>query len=106
VIDSRDLRRIAAENGVASVDAEGRVVETPIDGATLPSLLVAPVSEAVKHVRGDRLMDDLDRSQLWAVRGIAVDHVVATSLPDGSFTLAELIELVDAAGHVWGTTLL
>jgi hypothetical protein len=91
---------------VASVDPEGRVVAAPIEGFTVPSLLVAPVSDAVKQVESDRLIEDLDRNQLWAVRGIAVDDVVAVSLPDGSFTLAELIELVDAAGHVWGTTLL
>jgi hypothetical protein len=97
---------MTAENGVASVDADGRVVEAPIEDLALPSLLVAPVSDAVKHVEGDRLTEDLDRRQLWAVRGIAIDQTVAESLPDGSFTLAELIELVDAAGHVWGTTLL
>jgi hypothetical protein len=94
------------EGGVASVDGDGRVVEAPIDGVELPCLLVAPVSDAVKHVEGDRLTEELDRSQLWAVRGIVIDQAVAESLPDGSFTLAEVIELVDAAGHVWGTTLL
>jgi hypothetical protein len=94
------------ESGVAAVDADGRVVEAPVDGMAVPCLLVAPVSDAVKHMEGDRLTEDLDRSQLWAVRGIVIDRAVAESLPDGSFTLAELIELVDAAGHIWGTTLL
>lgn len=88
------------------VDADGRVLEAPIDDLQLPSLLVVPVSDAVKQLEGDRVTVDLDRSQFWAVRGVAVDQVVAESLPDGSFTLTELIQLVDAAGYVWGTTLL
>jgi hypothetical protein len=40
------------------------------------------------------------------VRAIAVDHSVAESLPDGAFTLTELIHEVEAAGHNWHTTLL
>jgi hypothetical protein len=106
MIDSRELRRRTADGAVVTVDLEGRYIESPDDEAHIPSLLVAPVTDAVKLVDGDRLIADLDRSLLWSVRAIAVDHSVAESLPDGAFTLTELIHEVEAAGHNWHTTLL
>ena len=92
------------EAGVVSIDADGRVIDAAPDDVSLPSLLVAPVSDAVKKMEGDRLTEDLDRSQLWSVRGIAVDRLVMESVPDGSFTMAELIQQVESAGQVWSTT--
>jgi hypothetical protein len=106
VIDSRELRRRAADGGVVSVDAEGRYIEDVPGDVILPALLVVPVTDAVKHVDGDRLAADLDRSLMWSVRAVAVDVVVAGSVPDGAFTLGQLIQEVEAAGHVWHTTLL
>jgi hypothetical protein len=106
VIDSRELRRRAAGGRVVSVNAEGGyLADLPADLPT-PALLVEPVTDAVKQVDGDLLVADLDRSLLWSVRGMAVDLTVTDSLPDGSFTLAELIQEVEAAGHTWNTTLL
>jgi hypothetical protein len=106
VIDSRELRRRASEDRVATVDAGGRFIEDPPDDSDIPALLVTPVTDAVKLVDGDRLTADLDRSLLWSVRGIAIDFEVADSLPDGAFTLAQLIREVETAGHTWHTTLL
>jgi hypothetical protein len=65
---------------------------------------VVAVSDAVKVVGGDMLTEDVDRTQVWGVRGIAIDHSVAVSLPEGTFTMAEVIQLVEQAGHVWSTT--
>jgi hypothetical protein len=105
VIDSRGLRRRAAGGHVVAVDTAGRDLEVPQDVVT-PSLLVADVSEAVKRVEGDKVTEDLDRGQLWLVRGLAVDRLVMESVSEGTLTMAELIREVEAAGHVWGTTLL
>ena len=85
-----------------TADPEGRPFDGLPDDLPAPSLLVAPVSEAVKRVEGDRLAEDLDRSRLWLVRGIAVDRVVMESVPDGSYTMTDLIRQVEAAGHAWG----
>ena len=106
MIDSRDLRRMAGHGGPVCVDSDGLVIDAHADDMPLPTLLVVPVSEAVKHVEGDRVTDELDRSQLWSVKGIAVDRAIVEILPMGSFTMADLIQRVAAAGHVWGTTLL
>jgi hypothetical protein len=106
VIDSRELRQRAAEDRVVTVDAGGRLAEDPPEDVDIPALLVAPVTDAVKLVDGDRLTADLDRSLLWSVRGVAIDFEVADSLPEGAFTLVELIHAVEAAGHTWHTALL
>jgi hypothetical protein len=92
--------------GTACVDSDGLGIDASSDDLPIPALLVAPVSDAVKHVEGDRVIYDLDRSQLWAVQGIAIDRAIVETLPEGSFTMAEVIQLVAAAGHVWGATLL
>ncbi|HEU4917220.1 MAG TPA: hypothetical protein VFV13_11730 [Acidimicrobiia bacterium] len=104
MIDSRELRRRAGDGRVVFVDADGSEIDGPLGDVTVPALLVVPVSEAVKRAEKDRLTEDIDRSLIWAVRGIAVDHAVVETLPDGSFTISELIDAVTAAGHVWRTT--
>ena len=104
MIDSRKLRRRVADGRVVAVDSDGRDLDRIPHGLGAPTLLVAPVSEAVKRVEHERLVEDLDRSALWQVRGIVVDCAVVESMPDGSFTMGELIEQVRDAGHVWVTT--
>jgi hypothetical protein len=106
VIDSSELRRMTADGTVVTVGPGGRFIEKLHDDTDIPAMLVTPVTDAVKVVDGDRLIEDLDRSLLWSLRGIAVDYSVAESLPDGVFTLSELIHEVEAAGHAWHTTLL
>jgi hypothetical protein len=106
MIDSRELRRITADGSTVTVGPGGRFIENLPDDADIPALLVTPVTDAVKLVDGEELIEDLDRSLLWSLRGIAVDLSVAESLPDGVFTLSELIHEVEAAGHTWHTTLL
>jgi hypothetical protein len=88
------------------VDSDGLAIDLLADDLPLPTLLVAPVSDAVKQVHGDRVTDDLDRSQLWAIKGIAVDRAIVEILPLGSFTMDDVIQRVAAAGYAWGTTLL
>jgi hypothetical protein len=91
---------------VVFVDRDCRATEAPATDWPLPTLLVAEVSDAVKQVEGSRVTFDLDRSLLWAVQGIAVDRTTVETLPEGSFTMAEVIQRVAAAGHAWDTTLL
>jgi hypothetical protein len=106
MIDSRELRLRAADAPLISMDADGRAMGPLPDDVRVPSLLVAPVSEAVKRVVSGMVAEDLDRSLIWVVRGIAVGRAVVEALPDGSFTMAQLIDEVTAAGHTWDTTLL
>ena len=95
---------MAGDGRVVFVDAAGVEIDGPPGEVTIPALLVPPVSDAVKRAEKDRLAADIDRSLIWAVRGIAVDHAVVESLPDGSFTISELIDAVTAAGHTWHPT--
>ena len=72
----------------------------------MPGLLVGIVTEAVKQVNGGRLIADLDRDSLWAVRGFVLDMTIIQALGDGEFTASDLIGVVSAAGFRWRPTTL
>ena len=106
MIDVGALQRMTADGRVCFVDVGGQPIDPSAEDLEVPVLLVTPVSDAVKRLDGDRLAEDLDRSQMWLVGGIAVDGSTIDSLPDGPMEIGELIELVAGAGHNWSTTLL
>ena len=108
MLDSQTLRRMAATDPLVVVDHNGEPIER--DGLPgelpIPGLLVSPVTEAVKQVEQGRLIADLDRDSLWAVRGFILDITVLDALGEGTYSVAELIGAVTAAGHDWQPTIL
>jgi hypothetical protein len=108
VIDSQTLFRLATTDPVVVVDDAG----LPFDRELLPKelpvpgLLVEAVSEAVKQVKGGRLIADLDRDTLWAVHGFVLDMTILDALGDGQFSAFDLIGAVSAAGFRWVPTTL
>jgi hypothetical protein len=108
VIASQTLSRLATTDPIVVVDHNG----LPLDGELLPEdlpvpgLLVGIVTEAVKQVQGGRLIADLDRESLWAVRGFVLDMTIIDALGDREFSAYDLINAVSAAGFRWRPTTL
>jgi len=108
VLDSQTLRRMTATDPLVVVDHNGEPMDRDglPDELPVPGLLVSPVTEAVKQTEGGRLIADLDRDSLWAVRGFILDITVLDALGQGSYSVEELIGAVTAAGLDWQPTIL
>lgn len=82
------------------------------DGATLhidpppdapATLLVVPVTDALKIVSGDRVAGSFDRGRAWTVVGFALRREVVERLGGKEMAPQALIEKVKDLGHVWQT---
>ena len=66
------------------------------------TLFVAPVTDALKTVSDDGLVDrSLDRDSVWAIDALALNRVVLHRLEDDTATFLELIEKVAELGFSW-----
>lgn len=108
VIASQTLLRLATTTPIVVVDHHGLPLDRELlpEELPVPGLLVGIVNEAVKQVNGGRLIADLDRDSLWAVRGFVLDMTIIQALGDGEFSASELIGAVSAAGFRWRPTTL
>lgn len=108
VIASQTLFRLATTDPIVVVDHNGLPLDRELlpEELPVPGLLVALVTEAVKRVQGGRLIADLDRDSLWAVRGFVLDMTILDALGDGEFSAFDLIGAVSAAGFRWRPTTL
>ncbi len=108
MIDLQTMRRMATARPVVVVDHNGEPMDRPglPDELPVPGLLVSTVNEAVKQVDTGSLIADLDRDSLWAVAGFALDVTVLDALGEGTYSAADLIGAVTAAGFDWMPTIL
>jgi hypothetical protein len=104
MISSETLRLVArGGSGPVLIDNSGqpyRVDGLP-DNASVPSLVVGKVTEAVKQVETGTIVQYLDREALWAVEGFLLDRDVVDSLPDDVDSPERLIDAVREAGFEW-----
>lgn len=94
-----------AEEGHAwvVVDHSGQVLEISLPKGLAPAtLLVAPITEALKRVSEEGLViESIDREQVWAAAAFALSPYVLRRL-EGEFTTAQdLYQAVQKAGLVW-----
>lgn len=66
-------------------------------------LVVAPVTDAVKRVEGDRV-ESLDRDRMWVVEAFALDPVVIDKLDAKELSVEELLAEVPRLGYSWEVT--
>lgn len=98
---SRERLQAAVRNGRVAFDLEGNPVDLADPGIDGPAILVvAPVTDAVKRLRGDSV-ESLDRDRMWVVEAIVLDHEVVEVLGPEDMTAEELWRAVTAAGHTW-----
>lgn len=82
-------------------DHHGAPVDVEIPATIGPAaLLVTPVTDAVKRVRGGEV-ESLDRDQMWAVEAIVLNRVVLRRFEDGEMTTDELLAAVRDLGFSW-----
>lgn len=66
-------------------------------------LVVAPVTDAVKRVEGERV-ESLDRDRMWVVEAFALDLVVVDKLDAEELSVEELLAEVPRLGYPWEVT--
>jgi len=82
-------------------DYRGEVLERDVLVPSGPaSLLVAPVTDAVKRRDGDVVVS-LDRDTVWAVAGIVLHGEVLQKLDEDEIGAGELLEAVEGLGYTW-----
>lgn len=81
----------------------GEIVPTTVPAGYGPAiLLVAPVTDALKTVSAEELVEaSLDRDATWAVIGFALSRTVVDALEGESMSSEELYGAVREAGHDW-----
>lgn len=98
---SRERLLAALTDGRVAFDAEGTPVDLPVAGVEgQASAIVAPVTDAVKQVRGD-FVESLDRGGMWVVEVMVLDREVIEALGQEEMTARELWQAVTDIGHTW-----
>ncbi len=96
---SRLRERIVGDRVV--FDRQGNPADIDVSHARGQAVLVvAPVTDAVKRVEGDRV-ESLDRDRMWAVVAIALDKVVLEQLDGDELSVEELLSAVPRMGYSW-----
>lgn len=82
-------------------DTQGNPVEVDIADVRGPAtLLVAPVTDAVKRLR-DGVVESLDRDEMWVVEAMVLERDVLRDLGGVDLTADELWVAVEEAGFTW-----
>ena len=85
-----------------AVTPGGSILDPPAPtGLGTAVLLVAEVTEAVKHLDGAKIVESVDRSRLWDLEAIVLEEAVLIDLGSDDMDWAELMEAVVAAGYDW-----
>lgn len=87
--------------GYVAFDTQGNPVEVDIADVRGPAtLLVAPVTDAVKRLR-DGVVESLDRDEMWVVEAMVLERDVLRDLGEVDLTADELWVAVEEAGFTW-----
>jgi len=103
MIDISTLREalVDGENWVI-FDPSGRVLHDDVPRDAGPAtLVVAPMTDAVKRVADGRVVGSMDRSGLWRVHAFVLNRIVFDKLGSGVFEVRDLLEAVAATGISW-----
>lgn len=65
------------------------------------ALLVSDVTEALKRVDGDVVVESVDRRTMWFVEAIVLNRIVLERLPPEDVSVEGLMEAVRSAGFAW-----
>ena len=104
VIDLRVLsQRASSGEGPIVIDHRGEPLALQRLSADVPTpgLLVDRVNEAIKQAESGRVVDHVDRDELWAVEGFVLDAEVLNAIPEGEYSAHDLMAAVVAAGYQW-----
>jgi hypothetical protein len=81
---------------------EGEIIEMKIPKDIGPAtLMVGPVTDALKTVEDGRIVGSVDRERVWNVEAIALNRVVVRRLEARELTPGELYDTVRGFGLAW-----
>lgn len=103
MIDISTLREalVDGENWVI-FDSSGDLLHDDLPRSAGPAtLVVAPVTDAVKRVADGRVVGSIERSGLWRVHAFVLNRIVLDKLGRGAYEARDLIEAVAATGISW-----
>lgn len=96
---SRLAQSIVGDRAV--FDQHGNLLDIDIPSGVGPAtLLVAPVTDAVKRLDDDRV-ESLDRDQMWLVEAIVLHRDILDHIGDREIDAEDLLTAVRDAGHSW-----
>lgn len=100
MIDLAVLRESLAEQGDwVMFDSDGNILHGEVPPSAGPAtLIVTPVTDAVKAVEHGMVTGSIDRSKLWRVEAFLLNRIALDKLGDGS---VDVDSLLDAAGISW-----
>jgi hypothetical protein len=103
VIDISVLREGLAEDADwVMFDPEGNILHGEVPVSAGPAtLMVAPVTDAVKTVEDGKVTGSVDRSKLWRVEAFLLNRVILDELGAGSFDVDSLLDAVEGTGVSW-----
>lgn len=105
MIDISALQEIVSEGRDWTMIApDGAPCEEPVVPQTAgpASLLVSKVTDAVKRVGDDGLVEgSVDRDQLWALQGFLLNRVVLAKLEGKPMDAVTLLETIPRIGIGW-----
>lgn len=83
-------------------DPEGNILhgEVPADAGPA-TLIVTPVTDAVKTVEEGKVTGSVDRSRLWKVEAFLLDATILDQLGAGAIDADSLLDAVEATGIAW-----
>jgi len=103
MIDISTLREALVDRGNwVMFDSSGGLLTNDVPRSAGPAtLVVTPVTDAVKRVAEGRVVGSLERSGLWRVHAFVLNRIVLERLGTGAFEARDLIEAVVATGISW-----
>lgn len=104
MVSIQELKKRLADGGDWVVfDSDGDPMDLSVPPDIGPAtLLVGPVTDAVKTTTPAGLVDrSLDRDDIWAVEGFALNRVVVDRLEAGVMSPDQLYEAVNALRLGW-----
>jgi hypothetical protein len=87
----------------AVFDKHGNAVDLAVPKDVGPAaLLVTDVTDALKRVdEADRIVESVDRRDMWSVEAIVLNSIVLRRLEDDRVSVEGLMDAVRAAGFAW-----
>ena len=89
-------------DGAVAFDKTGLTMDIDAFGRPKgPTLVVEDVTDALKKIDGDRVLESVDRTQTWKVRAMILDVSALEALSEDAYTVEDLLAAVEAAGFSW-----
>lgn len=104
MLSADEIKQRLGEGTWVVVTPDGGFLDIEIPKTIGPAtMVVGPVTDALKIRTGDRITSALSRDEVWAVEAYALNQVVVRHL-EGEMSADGLVEIVSGLGYGWQVT--